>query len=124
MSPDLMSVLAADQDIYGKPASELLTEGSIASDGTVTGTFHYVTGYSAFNLLKPEEQEGYYFPFVLGKTGETMTFQKNGVPVKENISWEANNVFRIASGDTWTVLVDEEEVATLNFSKARFIPKG
>ena len=79
-----------------------------------------MTGYTGFNESDPEEQEGYFFPFRLTQTGTTMTFKKNGVATKEDIAWEADNVFRVTSSDTFEVLVDGSPVVTFNFSKAIF----
>lgn len=79
-----------------------------------------MTGYTGFNETVPAEQEGYYFPFKLAKTGTTMSFEKNGEPGKTGIPWEADNVFRVTASDTFTVLVDDEEVVTFNFAKAIF----
>ena len=53
-----------------------------------------------------------------------MTFKKNGEVSKENIAWEADNVFRVTKGDTFTILVDGEETVTLKFSKAVFEAKA
>ena len=92
----------------------------MCKDGTVTGTFKHVTGYNGFNPQIPTEQEGYYFPFRLTKTGTTMTFKKNGETSKEGIPWEADNVFRIMKSDTFEVFVDEKHVITFNFAKAMF----
>lgn len=89
-------------------------------DGTVTGTFKHVTGYTGFNGDNPDEQEGYYFPFRLAKTGTTMSFKKNGEQGKTNIPWEADNVFRVTHSDTFEVLVDGSSVVTFNFAKATF----
>lgn len=89
-------------------------------DGTVTGTFKHVTGYTGFNSAVPTEQEGYFFPFTLKKSGTTMTFKKNGVEGKKDIPWEADNVFRVTASDTFEVLVDEASVVTFNFVKATF----
>ena len=79
-----------------------------------------MTGYTGFNSEDPSEQEGYYFPFKLAKTGTNMTFKKNGVESKKDIPWEADNVFRVTAADTFTVIVDENEVVTFNFAKATF----
>ena len=49
-----------------------------------------------------------------------MTFKKNGEQGKTDIPWEADNVFRITASDTFTVLVDDEEVVTFDFSQANF----
>ena len=123
ISPDIMTIPAAGQDFYGKTAGEMASDLFVSEDGTVTGTFHYVTGYTGFNSTKASEQEGYFFPFTLAQTGEKMTFKKNGKATKTDIAWEANNVFRVAAGDTFTVLVDGTETVTFNFAKATFEPK-
>lgn len=91
----------------------------VLDDGTVTGTFKHVTGYTGFSSLE-EEQEGYYFPFRLTKTGTTMTFKKNGAETKKDIPWEADNVFRVTKMDTFEVLVDGTSVVTFNFAQATF----
>lgn len=92
----------------------------VYEDGTVTGTFKYVAGYTQFNELNPEEQSGYYFPFRLTKTGTTMTFKKNGIESKKDIAWEADNVFRVTAADTFEVLVDGISIVTFNFAQATF----
>ena len=79
-----------------------------------------MTGYTGFNESDSEEQEGYYFPFRLTQTGTTMTFKKNGVATKEDITWEADNVFRVTASDTFEVLVDGSPVVTFSFFKATF----
>ena len=115
---------AAGQDFYGKTAGEMITNARIGKDGTVTGTFRYVTGYTGFNSEVPTEQEGHYFPFTLVKSGTTMTFKKNGDVLKDSIEWEADNVFRITQGDTFEVLVDGAHVVTFNFTEAVFEQKA
>lgn len=92
----------------------------VYEDGTVTGTFKHVTGYTGFNGESPDEQEGYYFPFKLVKAGTKMSFKKNGEQGKTDIPWEADNVFRITASDTFEVLVDGASVVTFNFVKAAF----
>lgn len=123
MSPDILTMPAAGQDFYGKTAGEMVTDAWVGQNGTVTGTFHYMSGYTGFNDALPEEQEGYYFPFTLVKSGTTMTFKKNGGVSKDSIPWEANNVFRVTPGDVFEILVDGAHVVTLNFAGAAFEPK-
>lgn len=53
-----------------------------------------------------------------------MTFKKNGVPTKEDILFEANNVFHVTKSDTFTVAVDSRDVITFKFSRATFKSKG
>ena len=122
MSPDILTMPAAGQDFYGKTAGEMVTDAWVGQSGIVTGTFHYMSGYTGFNDALPEEQEGYYFPFTLVKSGTTMTFKKNGEISKDSIPWEANNVFRVTQGDTFEVLVDGNHVVTFNFSGSVFEP--
>ena len=122
ISPDMITIPAASQDLYGKTAGEMASDLFINEEGHVTGTFHHVTGYTGFNSTVPEEQEGYYFPFTIAKKGTKMTFKKNGVESKTNIDWEANNVFRVTASDTFDVIVDGESVVTFSFEGATFAP--
>lgn len=95
----------------------------VLEDGSVVGTFKYVTGYTDFSSVAGE-QTGYYFPFTLNTTGTNMTFKKNGEIAKQDIPFEANNVFRVTQSDTFTVLVDNEEIITFNFTQSTFTPQA
>lgn len=118
---DILTIPSQGQTLYGKRVSSLIEDGmKVYEDGTVSGTFKHVTGYTGFNSEDPSEQEGYYFPFRLTKIGTTMTFKKNGEPGKTDIAWEADNVFRVTSSDTFEVLVDGTSVVTFNFAQAVF----
>lgn len=121
IASDILTIPSQGQTLYGKRVSSLVGDDvKVYEDGTVTGTLKHVTGYTGFNEAEPEEQEGYYFPFRLSKTGTTMSFKKNGEPGKTDIPWEADNVFRVTASDTFEVLVDEASVVTFNFAKATF----
>lgn len=114
-----MTIPAASQDLYGKTVGDMLGDDvEVLSDGTVTGTLKYVTGYTGFNESEASEQEGNFFPFKLIKSGKKMTFKKNGTVTKDNIAWEADNVFRVSKSDKFEVLVDGKSVITFDFSKA------
>ena len=116
-----MTIPSQGQTLYGKRISSLIGgDVKVYEDGTVTGTMKHVTGYTGFNEADPEDQEGYFFPFHLTKSGTNMTFKKNGAASKENIPWEADNVFRVTSSDTFEVLVDDESVVIFNFAKVAF----
>ena len=120
IASDILTIPSQGQTLYGKRVSSLVGDDvKVLADGSVTGTFKHVTGYTEFSDTV-EEQNGYYFPFRLTQTGTTMTFKKNGVATKEDIAWEADNVFRVTSSDTFEVLVDGSPVVTFNFSKAIF----
>lgn len=121
MASDVLTIPSQGQTLYGKRVSSLVKDDvKVYENGTVTGTFKHVTGYTGFNEADPEEQEGYFFPFRLAKAGTTMSFEKNGVPTKTDIPWEADNVFRVTKTDTFTVIVDDDEIVTFNFAKATF----
>ena len=121
IASDILTIPSQGQTLYGKRVSSLVKDDvKVHENGTVTGTFKRVTGYTGFNEADPEEQEGYFFPFRLAKTGTTMSFEKNRVPTKTDIPWEADNVFRVTKSDTFTVIVDEDEIVTFNFAKATF----
>lgn len=98
----------------------------VSPSGNVVGTFKYVKGFTEFNGSNPEEQEGYYFPFKLAKTGTNMTFKKNGEVSegKEDIPFDSEIIFRVNKDDVFEVLVDDEPVVTFEFSHATFLPKG
>ena len=125
MSPDIMTIPAAGQDLYGKTVGDMLGDDvKVSADGAVTGTFKHVTGYTGFNSTDAAEQEGYFFPFTLAKKGKTMSFYKNGTLTKENIPWEANNVFRVSADDVFRVDVDGEKALELSFKGAVFEPEA
>lgn len=92
----------------------------VLENGRVTGTLLHVTGYTGFNEEKPEEQSGYYLPFKLTKTGEKMTFKKNGRTVKKDIPWESESVLRVTQSDRFTIEVDGAAVVTFIFSDTVF----
>ncbi|MEE0067876.1 MAG: hypothetical protein UEY11_11795 [Evtepia gabavorous] len=104
----------------GKQVSDLVGDDlAVKADGSVIGTFHYVSDYTEFSS-EPDEQSGYYFPFHLTKTGTNMTFKKNGSPTKQDIPFDADIIFRVTKDDTFEVLVDDSSVVTFNFKEATF----
>ena len=118
---DILTIPSQGSTLYGKRVSTLIGDDvKVLEDGTVIGTLKHVTGYTGFNSEVPAEQEGYFFPFKLTKTGTTMTFKKNGEETKKDIAWEADNVFHVTKDDIFEVLVDEVSVVTFNFAKATF----
>lgn len=121
IASDILTIPSQGQTLYGKRVSSLVGDDvKVFADGSVTGTFKHVTGYTGFSSTAGE-QEGYYFPFRLTQTGTTMTFKKNGVATKEDIAWESDNVFRVTATDTFEVLVGDVSVVTFNFANATFL---
>ena len=117
---DTLSRFSGSQTLLWKQVSELVGDDlAVKADGSVVGTFHHVTGYTEFSS-EPDEQEGYYFPFHLTKTGSKMTFKKNGSPTKQDIAFDPDIIFRVTKTDAFEVLVDNQSVVTFNFSGATF----
>ena len=117
---DTLTFFPGSQTLLGKKVSELVGEDlKVKADGSVLGTFHYVAGYTEFSS-EPDEQEGYYFPFHLTKTGTKMTFKKNGSPTKQGITFDPDIIFRVTKDDTFEVLVDDSSVVKFNFAGATF----
>lgn len=120
---DILTLFPASQTLLGKQVSELAGDDlAVHADGSVTGTFYFVTGYTGFSD-QPDEQSGYYFPFHLEKAGTSMTFLKNGVPVKEEIPFDPDVIFRVTQEDTFEVRVDGARVVTFTFRGASFAPQ-
>ena len=117
---DTLSRFPGSHTLLWKQVSELVGDDlAVKADGSVVGTFHHVTGYTEFSS-EPDEQEGYYFPFHLTKTGSKMTFKKNGSPTKQDIAFDPDIIFRVTKTDAFEVLVDNQSVVTFNFSGATF----
>ena len=117
---DTLTFFPGSQTLLGKQVSELVGDDlTVKADGSVTGTSHHVTGYTEFSS-EPDEQEGYYFPFHLTKTGTKMTFKKNGSPTKQGITFDPDIIFRVTKDDTFEVLVDDSSVVKFNFAGATF----
>jgi hypothetical protein len=121
---DILTLFPSSQTLLGKQVSDLVGDDlAVKADGSVIGTFHYVSDYTEFSS-EPDEQSGYYFPFHLTKTGTKMTFKKNGSPTKENIPFDADIVFRVAKDDTFEMLVDDSSVVKFTFTGATFEPQA
>lgn len=120
MGSDTLTLFPSGQTLLGKQVSDLVGDDlKVYADGSVSGTFHYVSNYTEFSS-EPEEQSGYYFPFHLTKTGSKMTFKKNGVPTKQNIPFDPDIIFRVSKDDTFEVVVDSSSLVKFSFAGATF----
>ena len=117
-----VEVPEAETDWLGKKTTELVENLQIFMDGNVahvSGTAHYVTGFTEFNATVPEEQEGWYFPVKLDESGaSTMTFTVNGEVTKKEIAYDPQVLFRVTDNETVVLIylvvsipVDENHVA-------------
>lgn len=101
----------------------------VRADGSVVGTFHYVTNFEEFNKNNPAEQEGHYFPFKLAKRSQNgkMTLKTNGQakPEKTDMTYDPEIIFRISDTDSiFTVELDGEVYISLNFHGATLEPQA
>ena len=120
MGSDTLTLFPSSQTLLGKQVSDLVGDDlKVYADGSVSGTFHYVSNYTEFSS-EPEEQSGYYFPFHLTKTGSKMTFKKNGVPTKQDIPFDPDIIFRVSKDDTFEVVVDSSSLVKFSFAGATF----
>lgn len=105
-SADSVSVAVPEtgDDWLGKKTGELVENLQILMDGNVahvSGTAHYVTGFTKFNAAVPEEQEGWYFPVKLEESGASaMTFTVNGEVTKREIAYDPQVLFRVTDNET------------------------
>lgn len=126
--PPIMTVETGSQ-LEKSPSDYMGKDVHIGLDGSVTGTFKYVSDWKKFSSGTPELQKGYYFGIDLGKEyeGKEITVQRVG------------NERKTTSKDTWWVLrlsdkektiynftlKDETEpFMTLNFAGATFLPES
>lgn len=97
----------------------------ILEDGSVRGTFPYVTSYTEFSG-DASEQEGHYLSIDLGEqySGKQIGMQRNDQeqPKKAvDLQW----TLRIPSAETtFSVTADDEPILTLNFKGAKLEQKG
>lgn len=72
-----------------KQVSELISEDTkIDATGAVTGTLHYVQGWTSFSN-EPSEQDGYYFPVELDEKYSGKQITCTGVKAKtaQDLEW-------------------------------------
>lgn len=103
--------MGAGETAYGKTVSELQTGVSVG-DSEITGTLHYVTGYTGFNASEVSEQSGNFLAldFSSEQWPDTLKVEVVGGtkgPVTLN-SEDHFCVFRIANKSTQKVKVTAE----------------
>lgn len=107
-SGESSNVTETSGDILGKTMADLVTGNvTVTKMGDVTASLKHVTGWTGFSSIE-EEQNGYYLPVSLTGEGTTMSLVKNGEirEDKQDIPFDTSLVFRVTSGDIFTVYVD------------------
>lgn len=108
--------------MLGKQVNELQSDVVVIPNEEITGTLHYVTGYTGFNGSDPTEQEGNYLALkITASEGTTTTVElvggKTG-PVE--LDEDMNCVLLVSNKDTQTVKIkstnDSGAVAEENYA--------
>lgn len=120
----IVTVPTQNTEILSKKVSAMVgNETKVLSDGSVKGTLHKVSGFEQFSV-EVSEQEGYFFPFTINVSGEKMTIKRNGVTLKEDVEFSANNVIKVNPTDVYEIIVDNNTIVTLNFAMSAFDELG
>lgn len=107
----------------GKKESELVEGMKINADCEVTGNFKHVTDYGTL-FGKGADKEGYFFPFEVTQSGETLTIRTNGNTKEKSAPLADNrlNVVRLTKKENSEVefLVDGISIGKFTFRGAKF----
>ena len=88
----VLGTIKGETDLYGKKASDL-GGFQISKKGVVTGQADYVSGYTGFNEMDANEQEGYYFPIAFHSSQEVReAFMQVVGSKQEPVKMEEKNV--------------------------------
>lgn len=100
--------MGSSENAYGKTVSELQTDVTVG-ETDITGTLHYVTGYTGFNGSEPDEQEGNYLAlqFTCDPWPDELTVELVGGTKGEVTLSEEDDfcIFRIANKDSQSIKV-------------------
>lgn len=112
MSLSIDADISADTDLLGKSVTDL-QEGVSISGGTISGTLHYVEGYTGFSG-DPAEQEGNYIALhaedesatsiaikPLGSTAEPAALDPDGLYILHIVKATGIEVYTVKNGVTY-----------------------
>ena len=99
--------------MLGKTASDL-QEGIVISNGVISGTLHYVTGYTGFDASHPELQEGHFLALhaedegatsisvrPLGSTAEPVALDPDGLYILHIVNARGIEYYSVKDGVTY-----------------------
>lgn len=117
---DGILIPAHHQPLLGKNVDDLIGKDvKVAEDGSVSGTLLYVPSYPDFSS-NADEQHGNYFPAYIDREGEQITIDKDGAVKTHDFPDDHLLVIRVDKQETTVkITVDESEITTLNFKKAK-----
>lgn len=104
-----MNAEAQTTNVLGKLVSELQSSDVTVGDSAITGTLHYVTGYTGFHGSDPLEQEGNFLALkidAITTEGVTTTVELvGGTKGPVTLDSDMNIVLHIQNKDTESVKV-------------------
>lgn len=104
-----MNAEAQTTNVLGKLVSELQSSDVTVGDSAITGTLHYVTGYTGFHGSDPLEQEGNFLALkidAITAEGATTTVELvGGTKGPVTLDSDMNIVLHIQNKDTESVKV-------------------
>ena len=127
-----MNAEAQTANVLGKLVSELQSSDVTVGDSEITGTLHYVTGYTGFHGSDPLEQEGHFLALKINATtAEDVTTAVElvgGTKGPVTLDSDMNIVLHIQNKNTESVKVtvtkgDESETKTYGLSGLTLEPE-
>lgn len=124
MGANVAGVITTDISTkYGKTVDELVKDANILEDGSVIGTFLYVTNFEKFSPGDEELCKGHFFPLQLGKEyeGKPITVQRiSGKDGKAKTSEDTDWILKLTDeADTvYSIKADGVDELVLNFALA------
>ena len=110
-----MNAEAQTANVLGKLVSELQSSDVTVGDSEITGTLHYVTGYTGFHGSDPLEQEGNFLALKINATtaeGVTTVVELvGGTKGPVTLDADMNIVLHIQNKNTETVKVSRKKGA-------------
>ena len=110
-----MNAEAQTTTVLGKLVSELQSSDVTVGDSEITGTLHYVTGYTGFHGSDPLEQEGNFLALKINATtaeGVTTVVELvGGTKGPVTLDADMNIVLHIQNKNTETVKVSRKKGA-------------
>lgn len=107
--------MSSEESAYDKTVSELQSDVNVG-DSAITGTLHYVTGYTGFNGSEPSEQKGNFLALDFDSEEWPVDVELVG-GTKGKVSLTAEDhfcVFRIANKDSQEIKVGEDQLYDLS----------
>lgn len=127
-----MNAEAQTANVLGKLVSELQSSDVTVGDSEITGTLHYVTGYTGFHGSDPLEQEGNFLALKINATTvedvTTAVELVGGTKGPVTLDSDMNIVLHIQNKNTESVKVtvtkgDESETKTYGLSGLTLEPE-